>query len=115
VEPDATLAAHFRRQDDKRISLKRQVQVHSERRSDGSYTPEMLAYLDCCLRQISANASAFAGRSRRSYAPEARMDASEINEIHKALGVSVTERKMPKHEDAEELRKARIELGLAAD
>jgi hypothetical protein len=109
VEPDPDLAAHFRRQDDERIPLKRQVQVHGERRSDGSLTPEMEAFMACCIRQVQANEKIFNGKSRKAFRPEARMTPQQI---HEALGVVVTERKVPKHEDQEELRKGRAELGL---
>jgi hypothetical protein len=112
VEPDPNLAAHFRRQDDQRIPLKRQVQVHGERQSDGSYTPELQAFMHYCLRQTEANEKIFKDRTRYTFRPEARMTPQEIHELHKTLGVSATERKVPKHEDPEEFRKAAIELGL---
>lgn len=115
TQRDPDLAALFERQDAERDALKFQVQVHGERREDGSYTPEMKAFMDCCLRQATANEKAFSGRTRRAFSPEGRMSSQEIQQIHKALGASATERKMPKHEDPDELRKARTELGLAAD
>ncbi len=109
VERDPEMAAHFRRQDDERIPLKRQVQIHGERQSDRSPTPEMLAFMACCVRQQQANEKIFGGRSRNAFRPEARMTPQQI---HEALGVVVTERKSPKHEDPEELRKGAKELGI---
>jgi hypothetical protein len=42
-------------------------------------------------------------------AAEARMTPAQVNA---SMGVSATERMVPKHEDPEELRKAAIELGI---
>jgi hypothetical protein len=108
-ERDLDLAAHFRRQDAERLPLKRQVQIHGERLANGDPTPEMVALMRCCARQADANSKIFAQRSKRAFAPEARMTQAQINA---AMGVSATERK-PKHEDPEELRRAQVELGLA--
>jgi hypothetical protein len=38
--------------------------------------------------------------------------AKPLERVRQAMGVSATERKVPKHEDPEELRKAAIELGI---
>ncbi len=108
TERDPELMAHFRRQDDERAPLKRQVQVQGERMADGGPTPEMLALMRCCARQAEANAKIFAQRSARAFGPEGRMTQAEINA---AMGASATERK-PRHEDPEELRRGRVELGL---
>jgi hypothetical protein len=69
----------------------------------------MLAFMRCCARQVEANGKIFASRSRRAFAPEARMTQAQINAAH---GVAATERKTPAYEDPEALRRARIELGL---
>jgi hypothetical protein len=106
---DPELAEHFRRQDAERDALKWQVQVHGERQTDGEPTPEMLAFMACCVRQADASGKIFAARSRKAFAPEARMTQAQINA---ALGVYATERKPPPHEDAEALRRGRTELGL---
>jgi len=106
---DPQLAGHFRAQDAERLPLKRQVQIHGERLANGDPTPEMLAFMACCARQAEANAAIYARRNRKAFAPEARMSQAQINE---ALGVSATEQRRPKHEDPEELRRSRIELGL---
>jgi hypothetical protein len=108
TQRDPDLAAHFQHQDEERAALKFQVQVHGERRPNGEPTPEMLAFLECCTRQISANVKIFDNRSRRGFAPEARMTPQQVLD---ALGVIVTERK-PKYVDPDELRKGREALGL---
>ncbi len=113
VETDSHLAAHFRRQDDERSNLRLQVQVHGERRPNGDPTPEMLAFMACCVRQQTANADLYVARTRKPFKPESRMKDREIREMHAALGVTATERKIPKHEDPEELQKAAAELALA--
>jgi hypothetical protein len=113
TERDPQLAAHFRRQDAERDPLRRQVQVHGERLANGDPTPEMMAFMRCCARQMEANGKIFASRSRRAFAPEARMAPQEIAGVHKALGVTATPR--PAHEDPEALLRGRIELGLEPD
>jgi hypothetical protein len=45
-------------------------------------------------------------------APEERMSQSQINA---AMGVAATERRKPKHQDPEELRRGRVELGLEGE
>jgi hypothetical protein len=131
VEPDTDLAAHFRRQDYERRPLKRQVQVHGERRSDGSYTPEMQAFMECCVRQAVANGEIYKRRSRKTFQREPDMTPKQLLDalgvtaeerkaaagwsaqaIFEAYGRTAPERKVPKHEDPEELRKAAIELGI---
>jgi hypothetical protein len=110
VERDPELAAHFRRQDAERDALKRQVQVHGERTPIGDPTPEMEAFLRCCVQQVEANSQIFAKRSRQAFAPEARMTQSQILEAH---GVAATEQKpQPSYESPEALRRGRVELGL---
>jgi hypothetical protein len=113
VEPDSRLAAHFRKQDDERSRLRLQVQVHGERKQNGDPTPEMLAFMAFCVRQQSANADLYVERTRKPFRAEARMTGREIREMHDALGVAATERKVPKHEDPAALRQAAAELGLA--
>jgi hypothetical protein len=88
------------------------VQVHGEREVDGEPTPEMLAFMACCVRQAEANGKIFVARSRKASAPEARMTQAQINA---AMGVSATERKPPAYEDPEALRRGRVELGLEED
>jgi hypothetical protein len=112
TERDPELAAHFRRQDAERDVLKRQVQVHGERIANGNPTPEMLAFMACCVRQVEANGKIFLERSRRGFAPEARMTQRQINA---ALGVSAIERKPPAYEDPDALQRGRIALGLEND
>jgi hypothetical protein len=90
--------------------LKRQVQIQSERRSNGDPTPEMLALMRCCVAQTEANERIFAERSKRAFAPEARMNPHAVRDVHKVLGVTATER--PAYEDPERLRQGRAELGL---
>ncbi len=113
VERDPKLAAHFRQQDDERSQLRLQVQVHGERMREGDPTPEMLAFMACCVQQQTANADLYVERTRKPFRAESRMGGREISEMRAALGVSATERKIPKHEDADELRKAAAELALA--
>jgi hypothetical protein len=113
VEPNRELAAHFRKQDDERAQLRLQVQVHGERKQNGDPTPEMLTFMALCGQQHAANVDLFVSRSRTPYRAPSRMTGREIQEMHAALGVSATERKIPKHEDPEELRRAAAELGLA--
>ncbi len=110
VESDPELAAHFRQQDDERSRLRLQVQVHGERRQNGDLTPEMLAFMACCRRQVDANADLYVERSRKRFRDESRMSRREINQMHAALGVIATESKIPRHEDPAELRKAALEL-----
>jgi hypothetical protein len=109
---DPELSAHFRAQDAERDALKRQVQVHGEREANGEPTPEMLAFMACCVRQVDANGKIFTARSRKAFAPEARMTQAQINA---AMGVSATERKPPAYEDPDALRRGRVELGLEED
>jgi hypothetical protein len=106
---DLQLAQHFRAQDAERLPLKRQVQIHGERLPNGDPTPEMLAFMRCCVRQGRANEKIYLDRNRRAVGPESRMSQAQINE---AMGVAATEQRRPNHEDPEELRRARIELGL---
>lgn len=108
IERDPESAAHFQRQDDERMPLKRQVQVHGERLSNRGPTPEMLAFMGCCMRQCRQNEKILVTLGRRTFAPEARMTPQQILD---ALGVIVTERK-PKYVDPDELRKGREALGL---
>jgi hypothetical protein len=89
IEPDPELAAHFRRQDDERIPLKRQIQVHGERLSNGEPTPEMLAFTACCVRQQQANEKIFIGRNRNVFRRETQTTSKQVLN---ALGVSATER-----------------------
>ena len=80
--------------------------------ANGDPTPEMLAFMQRCARQAEANAAIYAQRSRKAFAPEARMTQAQILE---AMGVSATERK-PKYEDPEELRRsARDAVRVARD
>jgi hypothetical protein len=104
---DPELEAHLRAQDAERDALKRQVQIQGERRANGDPTAEMLALMRCCARQAEANGRIFANRSKRAFAPEARMSPQAV---HKALGVTATER--PAYEDPERLRRGRVELGM---
>ncbi len=83
------LAAHFRSQDDERIPLKRQVQVHGERLSNAEPTPEMLAFMACCVRQQQANEKIFIDRNRNAFRKETQ---TTIKQVLNALGVSATER-----------------------
>jgi hypothetical protein len=106
---DPDLSSHLRAQDVERDALRRRVQVHGERETNGEPTPEMLAFMACCARQAEENGKIFVARSRKASAPEARMTQAQINA---ALGVSATERKPPSYEDPEALRRGRIELGL---
>lgn len=110
MQRDPDLAAQLQCQDRERDPLKFQVQVHGEWRTNGEPTPQMLAFMRCCARQVEANGKIFDHRSRRTFAPEARMRFQEIAEMHAALGVSAVPR--PAYEDPEVLRQARIELGL---
>ncbi len=112
TETDPDLAAHFRQQDLERSRLRLQVQVHGERRSNGAATPEMLAFMRCCARQQETNADLYIAKARKAFRAESRMTGREISEMHEALGVVATERKVPKHEDPEELRKAAAEIGI---
>ncbi len=80
---------------------------------NGDPTPEMLAFMARCVRQQTANADLHVSRSRKAFRPESRMSGRDITQMHEALGVTATERKIPKHEDPEELRKAAAELRLA--
>ncbi len=89
VERDPELAAHFRRQDDERIPLKRQVQVHGERRDDWTPTPEMDAFMACCVRQQTENGKLFVGRNRNAFRKETQ---TTTKQVLTALGVSATER-----------------------
>src|SRR5580692_7863123 len=75
----------------------------------GDPTPEMLAFMRCCARQADANAAIYAQRNRKAFAPEALMSQAQINE---AMGVAAIERRRPRYEDPEELRRSRVELGL---
>jgi hypothetical protein len=110
VERNPELAAHFRRQDAERDALKRQVQIHGERTPIGDPTPEMEAYMRCCVRQGGEeNPAIFVKRSNQASAPEARMTQKQILEAH---GVSATERKPSSYEDPDALRRGRVELGL---
>jgi hypothetical protein len=109
---DPDLAAHFRAQDEERDALKRQVQIHGERRTNGEPTSEILAFMACCVRQVEANGEIFASRSRKAFAPEARMSQRQINA---ALGVTATEHKPPAYEDPDALRRGRVALGLEDD
>ena len=109
VERDPAKAAIFRRQDAERAPLKRAVQVHGERQENGEPTPEMLAYMRCCAQQGAENLQMYSAHNRKAQAPEARMSQAQINE---AMGVAATEQRKPKWEDPEELRRARVELGL---
>jgi hypothetical protein len=112
TERDPDLAAHFRAQDSERDALKRQVQVHGERMANGDPTPEMEAFIACCVRQVEANGEIVVSRSRRAFAPEARMTQAQILE---ANGVSATERKPSAYEDPDALRRGRVALGLEND
>jgi hypothetical protein len=113
VERDPELAAHFRRKDAERDALKRQVQSHGERTPTGDPTPEMLAFMACCVRQVEANGKIFLERSRKGFRPEARMTQAQILEAH---GVAATERRgPPSYEDPEALRRGRVELGLETE
>lgn len=94
---DPTLALIFQRQDEERLPLKRQVQIHGERLPNGDPTPEMLAFMQCCVRQAKVNMALFEKRQRT---------------IPRQVPVTATERKIPAHEDPAELRKAARELGI---
>ena len=59
---DANLALRFRNQDEDMRKLKRQVQIHGERQSDGSPTPEMLALMAAASRIVAANEETFSRR-----------------------------------------------------
>jgi hypothetical protein len=106
------LAARLRAQDVKRDALRQQVMDHGERLPSGEPTPEMLALMACCARQVEENARIFDERNRQAFGPEARMSQRQINA---ALGVTATERKPPPYEDPAALRKGRIALGLEAE
>jgi hypothetical protein len=108
---DPELAEHFRRQDAERDALRRRVQVHGEREIGGEPTPEMLAFMACCVRQAEENGRIFVDRSIRAFAPNARMSAQAMRDVHRALGVTAT----PSYDDAEALRRGRIELGLEVE
>jgi hypothetical protein len=106
------LSARLRAQDEERGALKWQVQVHGERRTNGEPTSEILAFMACCVRQVEANGKIFASRSRKAFAPEARMTQAQILAAH---GVSATERKPSAYEDPDALRRGRVALGLEND
>ncbi len=89
IEPDPELAAHFRRQDDERIPLKRQVQIHGERMTNGDPTPEMEAFMACCRHQVEENGKIFANRTRKPFRRETQ---TATKQVLAALGVSATER-----------------------
>ncbi len=112
VERDPQLAAHFRQQDLERAKLRLQVQVHGERLANGDPTPEMLAFMRCCVRHVEANTKLYIERTRKPFRAESRMSGREINEMHEALGVVATESKIPRYEDPDELRKAAAELAM---
>jgi hypothetical protein len=111
TERDPIRAAHFRRQDAERDSLKRQVQIQGERKASGEPTAEMLSYMRCCARQVEENVKLFDAQNRKAFAPEGRMSQAQVNA---ELGVVATEHR-PKHEDPEQLRLGRLALGLEKD
>lgn len=89
VEPDPGLAEHFRRQDAERLALKRQVQVHGERRANGKITPELTAFLDCCVNQFKENVKIYEDRGKRAFRRETQ---TTTKQVLAALGVKATER-----------------------
>lgn len=110
TEQDPKRAAHFRCQDAERARLKRQVQVQGERTLSGEPTPEMLAFMACCARQVDENMKRFDRQNRKAFAEEASMSQKEINA---AMGVAAAEHKpKPKYMDPEQLLRSRRELGL---
>jgi hypothetical protein len=106
------LSSRLRAQDAERDALRRQVQTHGERMANGEVTPEMLAFMKCCARQVEDNGRTFDERNRKTFGPEARMTQRQINA---ALGVTATEQKPPAWEDPEDLRRGRVALGLEHD
>lgn len=89
VEPAPELAEHFRRQDTERLVLKRQVQVHGERRSNGKPTAELMTFLGCCVDQFKENVKIYEDRGKRTLRRETQTTTKQVLD---ALGVKATER-----------------------
>jgi hypothetical protein len=108
---DHELAEHFRRQDAERDELKRQVQVHGERQTDGEPTPEMLVFMRCCMEQGKANAEMYDRRRRAAFLQRGSNNRDAIRRYHDENGITAT----PSYEDPVALHRGRVELGLEED
>jgi len=72
---DPELAEHFRRQDKERHRLRSYIEGAGL--PDGDPTPEAIAFVECCGRQIRGNVARFFASTRRIEAPSPRSGAAE--------------------------------------
>lgn len=82
---DPELAHRFREQDDERAALR--VKVRAERLADGTPSPEAIAFVECCGRQVKQNSALLKRMPRNDHSST----AAALDRVREALGVQSLE------------------------